>query len=564
MSIGKQRNESIVRLIASLVIIVSLNVIGSFLFFRLDLTSEKRYSLSEASRELAGSLKDVVYIKVYLDGELPPGFRRLRTATREMLDEFRIYAGSNLEYEFIDPSAETDEKKRLDLYKQLAKKGLMPTNLEEREKGGSSQKIIFPGAIAAYGNEEIPVQLLKSRLGSSPEEMLNASVENLEYEIAGLLRRFTRTGDAPRIGFLRGHGELDNKHISDAARALNEYYNVDTVVIGGRLDALRDHRLIIIAKPTQAFDEKDKFVLDQFIVKGGRVLWLIDRMQAEMDSLSQTGTTVAIPYELNLDDQLFRYGARINTDLVMDLLAAPIPVVTGYVGNQPKQELMPWYYFPLLESTDNHPIVRNLNAVKTEFPSSIDTIDVPGIRKTVLLAGSQYCRLQLPPARISMNILQQEPDPATFPRRHVPIVLLLEGKFRSLYENRLPDTLVNNPGIGFKALGDSSKMIVAGDGNLIESQVSKKGTIYPLGFDRFSQQQYGNRNFILNAADYLCDDTGVLALRAKEFRLRLLDAGKLNEQGSLIRWANVGIPLAVLWLFGWLFQLNRRRRYQRK
>ncbi|MBK7910831.1 MAG: Gldg family protein [Bacteroidetes bacterium] len=310
-------------------ILVSVNIIGNFLFFRIDLTAEKRYSISDASRELAGSLNDVVYFKVYLDGELPPGFRRLRNATRELLDEFRIYAGGNIEYEFVDPSAEPEEKKRLELYKQLARKGLLPTNLEEREKGGSSQKIIFPGAIASFGGEEIPVQLLKSRLGSSPEEMLNTSVENLEYEIAGVLRRFTRTGGAPRIGFLRGHGELDNKHISDAARALNEYYNVDTVFIGGRLDALKDHRLLIIAKPTLSFDEKDKFVIDQFIMRGGRVLWLIDRMQAEMDSLGQTGTTVAIPYELNLDDQLFRYGARVNTDLVMDLQAAPIPVVTG-------------------------------------------------------------------------------------------------------------------------------------------------------------------------------------------------------------------------------------------
>ena len=255
---------------------------------------------------------------------------------------------------------------------------------------------------------------------------------------------------------------------------MNEYYNVDTVFIGGRLDALKDHRLLIIAKPTLSFDEKDKFVIDQFIMRGGRVLWLIDRMQAEMDSLGQTGTTVAIPYELNLDDQLFRYGARVNTDLVMDLQAAPIPVVTGYVGNQPKQELLPWYYFPLLESTDNHPIVRNLNAVKTEFPSSVDTIDVTGIKKTVLLAGSQYCRLQLPPARISHEYPATGAGSRDLSTPACADRLALEGNFRSLYENRLPDTIAKDPGIGFRAAGDSSKMIVAGDGNLIESQVSKK------------------------------------------------------------------------------------------
>jgi len=509
---------------------------------------------------MAKKLDDVVYLKIYLEGDLPPGFRRLRNSVREILDEFRVYSGSNIEYEFIDPSANPNEKERMSLYKQLSEKGLNPTNLEERGKDQSSRKIIFPGAILNYKSKEMALTFLKSRMGSSPEEMLNISIEGLEYEIAGAIRRLT-TPVATHIGFLQGHNELDTRHISDAARALSEFYKIDTVRINGRLDALHDFQALIIAKPDSQFDEKDKFIIDQFIMNGGRVLWAIDRMEINLDSLQENGTNVAIPNELNLDDQLFHYGVRINPDLVLDLQAAPIPVITGYTGNTPKQQLFPWYYFPLFNPESKNPIVHNLNAIKCEFVSSLDTIEVPGVQKTILLTSSKFSRLQPSPARVSLNMLREDPDPSQFNRHGIPVAVLLEGTFTSNYKNRIPDAVSESKEIGFKETSSAGKMIVISDGDVISNFVSKKGSIFPLGYDRYTNQTFGNKNFLLNCMDYLCDDSGVLALRAKEFKLRLLDPAKVADS-SFIRWFSVLVPVLLMMIAGFIRNLLRRKKYK--
>lgn len=555
------RFSSYLHLFSGLLLLVALNVLSGYWFHRFDLTSENRFSLSPSTQRLATGLKDVVYVKVYLDGDLPPGFKRLRNSTRELLDELRIHAGDNIEYEFIDPASGQDEKSRLELYKQLATKGLFPTNLEVQGEGKKSEKIIFPGALVSYKGQEIPLQLLKSQLGSAPEVMLNISVEGLEYEFASAFRRLTQA-TAKEVAFLRGHGELDNEHITDAARGLSDYYRVDTVLLEGNLKRLEPFAAVIIAKPVQAFSEKDKFILDQYIMKGGHVLWFIDPLAVSMDSLGGESTTIALPWNLNLEDQLFRYGVRINTDLVMDMQSAPIPVVTGYTGNQPRQQLFPWPYYPLLNSSGSHPIVNNLNVVKGEFCSSLDTIEVPGVTKTLLLATSDYSRLQLSPARVSLNLLQQEPDPRTYNKRKLPVAYLLEGTFTSNFRHRIPDTLAQSPEIGFKENSVPNKMIVVGDGDVVSNYVSKKGAIYPLGYDRFTQQSYGNRNFLLNCVDYLCDDSGVIELRGKEIKLRLIDGARLKNQ-PWVTWSNVVSPLFILVLGGWIHHLLRKRRYTR-
>lgn len=553
------RINSLLQLSAGLILLITLNILSGFFFSRIDLTAEHRYSLAPSSKKLAGELKDIVYFKIYLNGDLPPGFKRLRNATREVLDEFRIYAGDNIEYEFIDPASGKDEKERMELYKQLAKKGLFPTNLEVQAEGKKSEKIIFPGAIVTYRNQEIPLQLLKSQLGSSPEVMLNNSVEGLEYEVSSTIRRLTQPL-AKEVAFLRGHGELATDRITDAARALSDYYKVDTVLIGGQLHSLDKYSAVIIAKPDSTFSEKDKFVIDQYIMKGGHVFWLIDKLAIDMDSLSKESTNMALPWNLNLDDQLFRYGARVNADLLMDLQAAPIPVVTGYTGNTPRQELFPWPYYPLLNAACNHPVVNNLNVVKAEFCNSIDTIEVPDIRKTILLSTSDFARLQMSPARVSLNMLREEPDPKQYTKHKIPVAVLLEGTFTSNFKNRIPQAIESSPEIGFSAISPPNKMIVVGDGDIIANYVSKKGAIYPLGYDRFTQQSYGNRNFILNCIDYLCDDSGVIELRGKEIKLRLLDAAKLKET-PWIRWFNVSVPLLLLMIAGWIHQSLRKRRY---
>ena len=562
---GKMKNkrsaksQSIIRMTLLLGILIFVNVIAQFAFERIDMTQEKRYSLSNSSKDLAKGLEDIVYFRIYLDGDLPPGFLKLKNSLKEMLDEFRIYSNENIEYEFIDPSANPDEKQRVELYKQLSQKGLFPTNLEENEKGQQSQKIIFPGAIVNYRSQEIPMQILKSKFGGNSDVMLNNSIENLEYEISTVLRKLSRE-KSTSIAFLRGQSELPTKKISDAANGLSDFYIVDTVNINGRLNALKDYKLLIIAKPDSAFDEKDKFVIDQFIMKGGRVLWLIDKLAMNMDSLEKRSTNVAIPLELNIDDMLFRYGVRINSDFVLDMQAAPIPVVTGYVGNQPKQEIFPWYYYPLLSAEGKNPIVNNLNMIKTEFASSIDTIETESVTKTVLLSSSKLSRLQMAPARVSLNILREKADPQMFNRRNVPVAVLLEGSFNSNYENRVPEAIASSKDIDFKSKSENTKMIVVSDGDVIASYVSKKGNVYPLGYDRFTRQTFGNKSFILNCIDYLCDNNGVLELRSKEIKLRLLDPAKIEEP-QFIQWLNVILPTIMIIIFGMIFSFIRKRKF---
>ena len=321
--------------------ILLINLISSFVFKRFDLTSEKRYTLSGTTKDLITGLDDLIYIRVYLEGEFPAGFVRLRNATKEMLDEFRAYSDNNIEYQFINPSESQDNKTRQETYRELARQGLQPTNLQVREGDGSSQKIIFPCAIFTYKGRDMPLQLLKSKIGADPEEMLNNSIQALEYELANTIKKLIIV-DKPKIAFIEGHGELSGLEVSDVTRTLSENYIVERVRIDGKLNSLSSYKAIIIAKPDSAFDEKDKFIIDQFVMNGGKILWLIEKVLAELDSLQNKLSMIGLPLSLNLEDQLFRYGVRINANLIQDVQAAAIPVNTAIVGNQPKWELMPW------------------------------------------------------------------------------------------------------------------------------------------------------------------------------------------------------------------------------
>ena len=391
--------------------------------------------------------------------------------------------------------------------------------------------------------------------------MLNASIEGLEYEISSMLRKLT-TEKTLTVGFLQGQQELPTRNMSDAATALNDFYHLDTVEIKEQLNALDKYKALIIARPDTAFSDKDKFILDQFIMKGGRVLWLIDRLDIQMDSLTAAGITIGLQNETNLDDLLFRYGVRINPDLIMDMYAAPVPIITGYVGNQPKQEVFPWLYFPLVEAATNHPIVHNLNAVKLEFASSIDTIETDSVTKTILLTSSKRSRIQNAPARVGLNMLRDEPDPRLFTKSNLPVAVLLEGKFLSAYHNRLPSEIEHSPEIGYRDRSVFTKMIVVSDGDVISNYISKKGAVYPLGYDRITRQTYGNRNFILNCVDYLCDQTAILELRGKEFKIRLLDPSK-TQNLTFIKVLNILLPCVSILIFGIVFQFVRKRKYQR-
>lgn len=551
--------ENIIRLIALLIILIAGNYVASFVFTRFDLTSEKRFTISPTTKELVKNLDDIVYFKVYLEGEFPSGFKRLRNSTKEMLDELRAYSDGKIEYEFINPSASTDEKTRNEVYRQLYEKGLQPTDLEEKGKDGVSTKVIFPGALVVYRGQDQPVHLLKNKIGASPEEMLNNSIQALEYEIANTIRKVTQKVPS-KVGILKGHGESEYLKIADLLKSLAVNYSVDTLAIDGKLGILDKYKLIIIPKPTEPFPEKDKFVLDQFIMKGGRVLWFIDNMDVDMDSLQSNVETIAMGRMLNLDDMLFRYGVRVNADLMLDLKAAPVPIVTGYIGNQPRQSLLPWYFFPLLSNGSDHPIVKNLNSVKSEFVSSIDTVGNAEIKKTILLASSQYTRVLLSPVRVNLNIMKEEPKPEQYNKKFRPAAVLLEGKFESVFKNRLPPELTENSEFKFKEQGELSRMIVVSDGDIVENKIRRSaGSFYPMGYDRYTNQTYGNKSFVLNCVDYLCDDSGLISLRGKELKLRLLDRSRTDAESTTWQIINLLVPVLLILLFG-LFKMYRRKR----
>jgi len=574
---NKQRNlrrNSQVQMLSGVLIILLANIIGSFVFTRFDLTSEKRYSLSPATKELLKKTDDIVYFRVYLEGDFPAGFKRLRNATKEMLDEFRAY-NKNIQYEFVNPSQSEDAKERDDTYQLLMEKGLQPTNLQVNTKEGREQQTIFPGLIANYKSNELAVELLNSQIGVSPEEVLNNSIQALEFRLASAIRDLTVI-IKPSVAFIRGHGELENRDIYDIGQALSKQYSVGVVSIGGQISSLtkRDsvsadktriinkYDAIIIAKPDSSFSEKDKFIIDQYIMRGGKVLWLIDPVFATMDSLQSTTTTLGLALDLNLDDMLFNYGVRINQNLIMDLNALSIPLRTGQVGDQPKIDFFPWFYFPVITPTQSHPIVKNLNAIKTEFISSIDTIRVPDVRKTILLKTSPYSRTVNAPALITLAILEQQPDERAYTGPEQTVAVLLEGEFKSDFENRIPPEIQNSRDIGFIPRSKPTRMVVVSDGDVIRNQLHySKGYPMPLGYDQFTGQTFGNKDFILNVLDYLMDESGLISIRSRDLKLRLLDMTRVNNNKFFWQAFNIMFPVLLVLIFGFIQNYLRKRKY---
>jgi ABC-2 type transport system permease protein len=574
--VEKKRKNSgdLNNLITLLAIIVLLNYVGSFVFHRFDLTSEKRYSLSEQTITTAENLEDVVYFKIYLESkDFTPELKRLRDATYEMMEELKAYGGSNIEYEFIDPNENPDQNSRDEFHRQLYEKGLRPTDLQTVDEDGQSRKTIWPWAILSYRGKELPVELLQSQLGGVAESMINSSIENLEYELANGIKTIS-SGHVKIIGFIEGHGELDKYETGDIANELSKFYRVDRVSIDGRLSQLTEriidsastyvknkYDLIIIAKPDSAFTEKDKFIIDQHIMYGGKVLWLIDPVFASMDSLMGENITMAIRQETNLDDQLFKYGARINANLIQDLQSTKIPVVAGFSGNQPQYKFFNWYFFPLLNSTQ-HPISKNLNLTKGEFTSTIDTVGSSEIKKTILLTTSAKTKTVNTPTRISLGILRFDPNPAQFNEPNQSVAVLLEGKFESVFNGRIPDNIENSKEIKFKPKSDDNKMIVISDGDIIKNFVNRETKqIMPLGYDRYTREFYGNKDFIMNCINYLCEDSGMMTARNRSFKIRLLDKVKVKAEKTKWQFINTIIPLLLLVAFGFIWNFIRKKKF---
>jgi ABC-2 type transport system permease protein len=574
---NKKRSD-LLNLLLGLIIVVLINLASQYAFARFDLTAEKRYTLTPSTKEMLEKLDDIVYFKVYLEGEFPQGsgdFKRLRDETKIMLDEFRAYAGDNIQYEFIDPNADPDEKERKKFQDQLLDKGLIyqPVSFTD-ENGTDVQMKLYPWALATYHMQEAKVPLMGSTNPKPNEEQLNHAVEGLEYELSNAIRKL-QMKFKPKIAITQGHGEADSLELGDLVKGLREYYNVDFVNFHGNLNAFRDtfqdatqiankYQAIIIDDPDSVYTPNELFILDQYIMYGGKALFLVDPVYTSMDSLAMTGMTIGLPRQLGLEELTFRYGARLNSTLVEDLycakLAIPMP------GQQTQFFPAPWYYSPTILPREDHPIVKNLDRIKFDFLSTIDTVETSArIKKTILLRSSDKSRFLRTPTRLSLQSVMIERDPRSFNKPDQPVAALLEGTFESYYKNKfLPDTIKNSKLIGYKTEGiKPSKIIVVGDGDVAKNLVYKNKSL-PLGLDRMNRMNrefYANKTFLLNCMNYLLDDKGLLSVRSREVTLRLLDRGKIKDHRLKWQLVNTLGPVVYVSFFGFLLFGLRRRKY---
>ncbi|WP_045686906.1 gliding motility-associated ABC transporter substrate-binding protein GldG [Hymenobacter sp. AT01-02] len=558
--VTSRKRRDLTRFGVALLALLLLNFLGGLYFFRLDLTEEKRYTMAGATKQLLENLKQPVTVTVYLDGDFPPAFRRLQQSVRETLNEMQVYGGSNLHYVFVDPSAAGTEKARNDYYTALLKKGLRPTNLGANENGKRVEKIIFPWATVAAGGKEQQVLLLRGNQAAPSDVRLNQSIEGLEYELASAIRKLN-PGRRKRIGVVEGHGELTNLEAGDLIGSLGQFYDVFRVNLAqSRPQDLKTLSALVVAKPTAAYTEPEKFKLDQFITQGGNALFFVDAMRVNLDSANRGGM-LSFPLQLNLDDLLFKYGVRVNPDLLLDLNSGVIPLVTGALGDKPKVEPMPWQFYPLINNFSQHPITRNLDAVYTKFVSSIDTVKAAGIRKTPLLFTSRYTRVLPSPVPVNLNDARLEPDQKLYQQQFKPVGYLLEGQFRSLFANRAePGTTRFQPESlpGARA----SKILVISDGDFVRNEVdAKTNRPYRLGFDRLANTEFANRELVLNSVDYLLDESGLISVRSKQVTLRPLDKLRAVEERRRWQLLNLVLPLALLGLFGAVRAWLRKRRY---
>jgi ABC-2 type transport system permease protein len=563
----KQRQKELrgTIMIGLLVVFIALGVLSQYAFTRIDFTTEKRFTISSVSRQIMNGLPKPVKVTVYLQGKgLPGGMKRLQNATKDMLSDLSAYSHHQLQFEFVDLIASLknlspDQQKQT--YEDLGAKGVVGQKLSFKTDDGVSEKLIFPEAVVKTGDKEVVVNLIQTRIGSSEEEQLNNSIQNLEYAFSSAIKKAV-SGGKQQIGFTEGHHELTDLQLNDAMKALSDGFEV------GRLNlatipfkALQNIKLLVIPKPDRRFTELEKFKLDQYIMHGGRVLWTIDQVSAELDSLrGHGGEQLAFAKQLNLDDQLFRYGVRINYDLIADMNCSPIPVSTGNVGGQAQIQMLPWLFNPLFMPVSKHSIVKNLDAIHSEFVSTIDLLETKDIKKTVLLTSSPYNKKISAPHVLSLQALEQEPNPKDFQSTPKTVGVLLEGKFISNWRNRpLPDSLKEQ--VSILPESKPAKMIVISDGDILKNQVGGDGSPYPLGYDRYTQQTYGNRNLLLNIADYMTDDSGLIALRTKEIKIRLLNRVRIRNEKLYWQLVNTAGPLALVLICAIFQHYIRKRKY---
>lgn len=561
---SNKRNQSLIRLGLIIGIALFANVLGNVFFTHLDLTEDKRFTLTDPTRQMLKKLDAEVYIKVLLEGEFNAGFKRLQRSVTEMLDDFKSESGF-ITYSYSNPGGGTVEEINA-RRTELAKEGIIPTNLRIKTTEGTEEKLIYPYAKISYKGRTAIVDLLdEEAVGTNPDEKLNTSISQMEYKFANAFHKL-QSGAKEVIAFTVGHGELGERERADLVRSLRAYYEVGTFKLDSSTVIPQEVKTLIIAKPKAPFSDRDLFLLDQYVMNGGSVLWLVDPLNVELDSLRNQNSYVARDYPLNINDMIFKYGARVNPDLVLDLQCSKIPMVIDQKGSM---DLFPWYYFPVIVPASDHPVVRNLDGINLYFPSSIDTIKTKTpVKKTVLLTSSNNSKLQPNITRLNFEILRYGDEiAASFDKKDIPVAVLMEGVFPSFFENRVTQEMqasLQQIGQEYKVQSAPTRMIVVADGDVARNFVNPKtGQPLALGFNPIDRFTYSNKDFLLNAIEYLRDDAGIIAARGREVKLRLLDTTKAKAEETFWTLLNIGGPLVLLGLFGAGYTWFRRRKYAR-
>jgi gliding-associated putative ABC transporter substrate-binding component GldG len=551
------------KVLTTVALIVVLNLAGHFVFKRFDLTADKRYTLSQTSLNIVSEVKEPLYIDVFLEGEFPGEFKKLQTETQQLLEEFKA-ENPNIIFQFVNPLEEEDQKEAT--LQSFIERGLTPVNVTVNDKGQQTQEIVFPWAVATCANRSVKVPLLKNMMGASTAEKVVSSVQHLEYAFANAINTVAKAKQK-KVVILNGNGELKDRYIADFIKSVKDNYYIGPFTLDSvakspneTLKYLKKYDLAVIAKPTEAFTEEEKQVLDQFIISGGKTLWLVDQVNMEMDSLyNEMGSNLAFPRDLNLNDMFFKYGVRMRPDLIFDLQNTPIALATGEQGSATQYTQYPWFFSPMIYPTSKNPIVSNLDGIKFEFASPMEPLK-NDIKKTVLLQSSQASKIIGTPSQISLTMVSLRPDRKEFESKgNYPVALLLEGQFHSMYQNRV----LPFKDATFQNKGENNKMIVISDGDVIKNQLDKNGQPLELGYDKWTNNLYANKEFLMNCVNYLLDDNGLINIRSKEVDLPILDKEKVYDTYTLSQVITVAVPIGILMLFGVVFTFLRKRKYSK-
>lgn len=570
-------------------VLIAINVLGDVFFFRLDLTKEKRYTLTPATKELLKNVDDEIFLNVFLDGPLPIEYKKLKNSVRDLLHEFRIASNGAIQFQFEDILTGKNIQEKRDILSQLYKEEIQIEQVEVAPDQVAEEKYVIPAAKAFYKSQEYPLNFLKRDFGKPLEQEINESIELLEYEIANLIRKCV-AGKKVKLLFVEGHGELNYLETADITKELQGFYEVErmnlniedtactnlfsrkiqadpenaaSILVNGLIRQLQNYEGIIIAKPTKPFREVEKFILDQYIMNGGKVIWLVESLIAEMDSVAKYGKIYTANHDHNLGDMLFHYGVKIKPTLVQDIQCNGIPAI-NQATNRPG--FFPWVFYPLFNPAGNHPIIRNLESIWGQYCSTLDTTSRTTLKKTVLLKSSENSRIAHNPVLISLDMLKYKPDPKNFVNPHQMSAVLIEGSFKSPFEHR--NAIKRGIDFKFQPNIEQNAMIVIGDGDIIRNQISAdKSQIYPLGYDKYASSHFkrpitfANKKFFLNCVDFLCDKSNIIDIRSKEVVLRLLNKEKIKSEKRKWVAINTTIPIIMIVIFGLFNEWYRRRRW---